>query len=310
MIAERPLRRWRQHVQQQGEGLPVADAAVNVVFPAVKAVEHPLGVQIADAQVAPGLAGVKVQHKAQIQGRLNIGDGHILRQAEALLNAVAGNAHGDDVLIPVFHQGVDGDGVHKAAVGIELAAQLFQPEAGVIGAGQQHIADLILRQIVDLDLQGPPVRQIHGGDEQLHIRVFDGLYIGDLPHPGAQRGHIQPPVFDDVHRLGDQLLQILQLQLPVHQAAQVLLRLLVQGHDLGQTDVLPTGDGPGQIPHGHHGAVQGAHRGAGHGVIADARLLQGLPDPHLIGAFGAAALQGNGINLTVVQFELHTASLL
>ena len=223
---------------------------------------------------------------------------------------MAGDAHSDDVAIPVFHQGMDGNGVHKAAVGIELAAQLFQPEAGVIGAGQQHITDLVLRQVVDLDFQGPPVRQIHGGDKQFHIRVFDGLYIGDLPHPGTQRGHIQPPVLDDVHRLGDQLLQILQLQLPVHQAAQVLFRLLVQGHDLGQTDILPTGDGPGQIPHGHHGAVQRPHRGAGHGVIADARLLQGLPDSHFIGAFGAAALQGDGINLAVVQFELHTASLL
>ena len=110
---------------------------------------------------------------------------------------------------------MQGQGIHKAAVGIVFAAQLFQTEAGVIGAGQQHVADLVLGQVVHLHLQALFVRKGDGGDEKFHIGFLDYFLIRHLMDPGAQRRHVQTPVADDVQGLGDQLLNIVQVHLTV-----------------------------------------------------------------------------------------------
>ena len=85
----------------------------------------------------------------------------------------------------------------------------------MVGAGQQHIADLVLGQVVYLYLKALFVRKRDGGDEKLHVGFLDLLLIRHLVYPGAQRGHVQSPVADDVQGLGDQLLDIVQVHLAV-----------------------------------------------------------------------------------------------
>ena len=183
------------------------------------------------------------------------GDVHIIRHPEASLPAHAGDAHGDDVLIAVDNERMQRQTVDKAAVGIELSAELFETEARVIGAGKQHIAYLVLRQIVDLYFKTLAVGQGDSGDKQLHIGLLDLLHIDDLAHPRAQRRDVKPAVADDLEHLRDELLNIAKLELAVHGLVQILLALLVKLDDLGKTHIVPCRRGAGQVAHRHERTV-------------------------------------------------------
>ena len=145
--------------------------------------------------------------------------------------------------------------VDKAAVGIELSAELFETEARVIGAGKQHIAYLVLRQIVDLYFKTLAVGQGDSGDKQLHIGLLDLFHIDDLAHPRAQRRDVKPAVADDLEHLRDELLNIAKLELAVHGLVQILLALLVKLDDLGKTHIVPCRRGAGQVAHRHERTV-------------------------------------------------------
>ena len=264
------------------------------------------GVVIADLHVAPGLFGAEVQRAAKIRVGVDVPDVYVLGDFEfALEFDLAGDLHGNDVLIAVLHQQVDRQVVDEAAVGVELAAQLLQPEGRVIGAGEQHIADLVLLQVAHADIETLALGKRDGLDEKAHVGFLDLFAVHDLADPGAQRRHVQSPAADHVESLGKDLLDVAELDIAADDLLEVFLLALFKVDHLFETDILPGGNGPGQIAHGHHRAVERAHRGSGDRVVADPHFLQRLPHADFIGSLGPAALQCDGIGFACIQLQFH-----
>ena len=100
-----------------------------------------------------------------------------------------------------------------------------------------------------------------------------------------------------------------KVKLAVEDFMKVFLLVPFEVDHVGKTDILPGLHGPFHIPHDHHRAVEGAHGGAGDGVIFYSRLFQRLPHAHFIGAFSSAALKGNGVGLCIVKLKFHVRLL-
>ena len=230
---------------------------------------------------------------------------YVVRNAEALFNAEAEDAQGDDVLAAVFHQRVDGHDVLHAAVGIILAAELFQPECRQIRAREQHVAQFALVEIGGFELQLLMVGQGVGDDEKVRVRVTDFVCVHDLGDPFAQRRHVEAAVAHDICHAAQRALELGEGNVAVHEPAHFLI---IHVHDLGKVDVVPDVLSLFEIVHDDHGAVERADGRAGHGGKTDTRLTQGLPRADLVGAFRAAALERQTIGFITIQFQFHVGS--
>ncbi|MBR6840464.1 MAG: SufD family Fe-S cluster assembly protein, partial [Oscillospiraceae bacterium] len=200
---------------------------------------------------------------------------------------------------------VDAQLVHEAAVGIVLPAQLLEAEARMIGGGQKHVADLILRQLVDMYLEALAVGQGDGGYIKVHVRGFDPVLIHNAVYPGAKGRHVKAAVSDHINGLGQQLLPVVGFQLPLKHIFKGLRIHAAQVDNLRQADVAPAVHGALQIAHGHQGAVERTDRSARHCVILYAGLIQCLPHTDLVRTLGPAALEGNGIGFAQIELQLH-----
>ena len=279
--------------------------AVDIIRAAVEPVEHALRVKIAEAHIPAALFGVEVQDVAEVDRRTDRRHTHIVRDAKALFDAEAENAQGDDVLAAVLHERVDGHNVLHAAVGIILAAELFQPERRQIGAGKQHVAQLVTTQVGGAQLQLLMVGQGVGNNEKVRLGVADLVRIHDLCDPFAQRRYVKAAVADDLGYAVQRALELGQGNVAGHQTAHFLV---VHVHDLGKVDVIPDILGLLQIVHNDHGTVERADRCAGYGGETDAGLAQRFPRADLVGALCAAALERQTIGLITIQFQFHVDS--
>ena len=264
-----------------------------------------MGVEVAEAHVLTALLGVEIQNVAEVDRRADRRHVYVVRNAEALFNAEAEDAQGDDVLAAVFHQRVDGHDVLHAAVGVIFAAELFQPECRQIRAREQHVAQFVLVEIGGFELQLLMVGQGVGDDEKVRVRVTNFVCVHDLGDPFAQRRHVEAAVAHDVCHAAQRALELGERDVTVHEPAHFLI---VHVHDLGKVDVVPDVLGLFEIVHDDHGAVERADGRAGHGGKADARLAQGLPRTDLVGAFRAAALERQTIGFVTIQFQFHVGS--
>ena len=287
---------------QMGARLVLRERAVDVICLPVQPVEHAMRIEIAETQVLPALLGIEIQDVAEIDGRADGRDVHIVRKFEVLFNAEAENAQGDDVLAAVFDQRVDGNHVLHAAVGVILAAELFQPERGQIGAGQQHIVQLARLQFAGLELQLLPVGQRVGDDEKVNIGVPDLLLVHNLGHPVAQRRHVEAAVAHDVGHAVHRALQLRQGEISTHQALHFFV---VHVHDLRKPNVGPQLGGLLRRVHDDHRAVERANRGTGDGGKLQPGLAQRGPRADLVGALGAAAFQSETIGFVHIKFQFH-----
>ena len=279
--------------------------AVDIIRAAVEPVEHALCVKIAEAHIPAALFGVEVQDVAEVDRRADRRHVHIVRDAKALFDAEAEDAQRDDVLAAVLHERMDGHNVLHAAVGIILAAELFEPERRQIGAGKQHVAQLIAAQVGGAQLQLLMVGQGVGNNEKVRVGVADLVRIHDLCDPFAQRRYVKAAVADDLGHAAQGVFELREGNVAVHQAAHFLV---VHVHDLGKVDVIPDILGLLQIVHDDHGAVERADGCAGYGGKTDAGLAQRLPCTDLVGALCAAALERQTIGLVTIQFQFHVDS--
>ena len=279
--------------------------AVDVIRAAVEPVEHALGVKVAETHVPAALFGVEVQNVAEIDRRTDRRHVHVVRNAEALFDAEAEDTQGDDILAAVFHQCVDGHHVLHAAVGIILAAELFQPERRQVRAREQHVAQFVLVEIGGFELQLLMVGQGVGDDEKVRVRVTDFVRVHDLGDPFAQRRHVKAAVAHDVGHAAQRALELGERDVAVHEAAHFLV---VHVHDLGKVNVVPDVFSLFKVVHDDHGTVERADGRAGHGGKADARLAQGFPRADLVGALRAAALERQTIGFVTIQFQFHVGS--
>ena len=230
---------------------------------------------------------------------------HIVRDAKALFDAEAEDAQRDDVLAAVLHERVDGHNVLHAAVGIILAAELFEPERRQIGAGEQHVAQLVAAQVGGAQLQLLMVGQGVGNNEKVRVGVADLVCIHDLCDPFAQRRYVKAAVADDLGYAAQRALELGQGDVAGHQTAHFLV---IHVHDLGKVDVIPDILGLLQIVHDDHGAIERTDGCAGYGGEPDAGLAQRLPCTDLVGTLCAAALERQTIGLITIQFQFHVGS--
>ena len=279
--------------------------AVDIIRAAVETVEHALGVKVAEAHVLAALLGVEVQNVAEIDRRPDRRHMHVVRNAEALFDAEAEDAQGNDVLAAVFHQRVDWYHVLYAAVGVIFAAKLFQPECRQVRACEQHIAQFVLVKVGGFELQLLMVGQRVGDDEKVRVGMADFVRVHDLSDPVAQRRHVKAAVAHDVGHAAQRALELGERDVAVHEPAHFLV---VHVHDLGKVDIVPDVFGLFQVVHDDHGAVERTDGRAGHGGKADARLAQGFPRADLVSALRAAALKRQTIGFVTIQFQFHVGS--
>ena len=175
----------------------------------------------------------------------------------------------------------------------------------MVGGGQQHVADLVLRQVVDADILPAAFADGIGAGKQLRFGVADDLRVHDRAHPVPERLHVQTAVVENGKQLGRRRPYLGKIQLVRADLQHGLLVRSLHVDDLRNADVLPGGQRQIQIAHRVQRAVQRADGRAGDHMVAQADLLDGFPHADLVGAFCASALQRDAVGPAGIDLQFH-----